>query len=314
VGFLETLTVRIEGESSGLERELDRVVGQIEELGSRLSTVGSQTGALDRLRDGVTQAISPAERLGRQLDEVATKLVGIGRIPVTINANAALATLASLNAGIDATMTRLQTVGGGQGATGSLPGMGSGPSPQAGIASGAAAIPRLASGGTVRGPGGWDRVPAWLTAGEFVVSRPAVEAVGIDFLDALNRTSASGGGGPQSGLPDSMGGRSEGRRAKEPGGETDRVVVTVNEPKAIDPTNRVTGREETGVESWLRNEPVRTASSTGWPRGPEESESGRGIVHNYGGVTIQVKETVELGRVMGELRRQGVGARLRRGS
>lgn len=43
-----------------------------------------------------------------------------------------------------------------------------------------------ATGGTVRGPGGVDNVPAWLTAGEFVIRRQAVARLGTGFLNAIN--------------------------------------------------------------------------------------------------------------------------------
>lgn len=311
MGFLETLTVRIEGESSGLERELDRVVGWVEELGSRLSSVGSQTGSFDRIREGLSQAVGPAERLGRQLDEVATKLAGIGRIPVTINANAALSTLASLNAGIDATAARLRSLSGGQAALTAAPGLTATALPASGIANGAAAIPRLAGGGSVRGPAGWDRVPAWLTAGEFVVSRPTVETVGVEFLEALNR-------GPERAVENLPSGSVPSQPRRTEGGPTEMGRVEV-----VGIPAELNGKREAGDSAMtparngaagLADGVTITAHAEPLARAGGERGGAGGVVHNYGGVTIQVRETVELGRVVGELRRQGVGARLRRGS
>ena len=46
-------------------------------------------------------------------------------------------------------------------------------------------------GGQVDGPGGIDKVPAMLTDGEFVMSRGAVQKIGVDKLEAMN---AAGGG------------------------------------------------------------------------------------------------------------------------
>ena len=51
----------------------------------------------------------------------------------------------------------------------------------------------FAQGGLVQGPGGTDNVPAMLTAGEFVMRRPAVEAIGLPTLAAMNRGQAPGG-------------------------------------------------------------------------------------------------------------------------
>ena len=49
----------------------------------------------------------------------------------------------------------------------------------------------FASGGRVTGPGGIDKVPAWLTNGEFVMSKGAVDKFGVGTLEAMN---AAGGG------------------------------------------------------------------------------------------------------------------------
>lgn len=46
---------------------------------------------------------------------------------------------------------------------------------------------RMNHGGLVTGPGGMDRVPALLTAGEFVVQKSAVEREGRGFWERLNR-------------------------------------------------------------------------------------------------------------------------------
>jgi len=50
---------------------------------------------------------------------------------------------------------------------------------------------RFKQGGFVSGPGGVDKVPARLTAGEFVMSKGAVDKFGTDFMEGIN---ASGGG------------------------------------------------------------------------------------------------------------------------
>jgi hypothetical protein len=49
----------------------------------------------------------------------------------------------------------------------------------------------FATGGRVTGPGGIDKVPAWLTNGEFVMSKGAVDRFGVGTLEAMN---AAGGG------------------------------------------------------------------------------------------------------------------------
>ena len=48
-------------------------------------------------------------------------------------------------------------------------------------------VMEYAAGGMVKGPGGIDNVPAKLTAGEFVISKKAVDKWGVSFLSALNK-------------------------------------------------------------------------------------------------------------------------------
>jgi hypothetical protein len=45
----------------------------------------------------------------------------------------------------------------------------------------------FATGGSVSGPGGIDNVPAWLTAGEYVVKKSTVDKYGTGFFESLNQ-------------------------------------------------------------------------------------------------------------------------------
>ena len=47
-------------------------------------------------------------------------------------------------------------------------------------------------GGVVEGPGGIDNVPANLTAGEYVIRKPAVDAFGTGLMDSINTIDATG--------------------------------------------------------------------------------------------------------------------------
>ena len=63
---------------------------------------------------------------------------------------------------------------------------------------------KLATGGMVKGPGGIDNVPAMLTAGEYVISKGAVDKFGSGMFAALN--AAGGGSGQPTGGNYSTGG------------------------------------------------------------------------------------------------------------
>lgn len=53
-------------------------------------------------------------------------------------------------------------------------------------------IPGKNMGGVVEGPGGIDNVPANLTAGEYVIRKPAVDAFGTGLMDSINTIDATG--------------------------------------------------------------------------------------------------------------------------
>ena len=61
----------------------------------------------------------------------------------------------------------------------------------AGAFEGGGLVQKFAEGGKVSGPGGVDKVPAKLTAGEFVMSKGAVQKFGVDTMEGMN---AAGGG------------------------------------------------------------------------------------------------------------------------
>jgi len=63
---------------------------------------------------------------------------------------------------------------------------------------------KMATGGMVKGPGGIDNVPAMLTAGEYVISKGAVDKFGSGMFAALN--AAGGGSGQPTGGNYSTGG------------------------------------------------------------------------------------------------------------
>ena len=65
-------------------------------------------------------------------------------------------------------------------------------------------LPDMVKGGMVKGPGGIDNVPAMLTAGEYVISKGAVDKFGSGMFAALN--AAGGGSGEPSGGNYSTGG------------------------------------------------------------------------------------------------------------
>jgi hypothetical protein len=289
MNFNETLTVRIEGDSSGLDTALDGVVRRVDELQGRLQRVSNAAAGLDGIASRLTAAVAPAESLTRSLDRVTASIQAIGRTPITLNTAPALAALSQLNAQLEGTSSRVRGLGqgGGGGFFGNLP--------SSLFGSGARQPPRLADGGLVRGPSGTDRVPAWLTAGEYVVSRPAVERVGLEFLEGLNSVGALARRGVAG---ETVVGGTDGVGASVPRGESPVEIANsaVESPRTVGVTVMDAGR------GLVASEGSREAEPAVMP-----------VVNHFGGVTIQVREVAEMGAVVRELRTQGLAARNRRG-
>jgi hypothetical protein len=178
MAFTESLTVRILGDSSQLKSELQSVLqdlaalrGQVEEA----TAVGQQVSeGFDR----VSGAMRPLEQVSQMLARITAQAQGLSEMPISLNVQPALAALAQLSAAIQMIAAQLLALaalpigvgGGGPGGGG----FGGGP------------IRQFADGGLVTGPAGRDAVPALLTAGEFVLSRAATDAIGVQFLQGIN--------------------------------------------------------------------------------------------------------------------------------
>lgn len=289
MNFNESLTVRIEGDSSGLDTALEGVVRRVDELQGRLQRVSSAAAGLDGIASRLTAAVAPAESLTRTLDRVTASIQAIGRTPITLNTAPALAALAQLNAQLEGTSSRVRGLGqgGGGGFLGNLP--------SSLFGNGGRQPPRLVEGGLVSGPSGTDRVPAWLTAGEYVVSRPAVERVGLEFLEGLNSVG-------------SLARRAVAGESVVTGSEGTDASVARGEPR-MEVGTRAVESPRTGpasvVDAGAVAEPA-VVSRESEPVLPP-------VVNHFGGVTIQVREVAEMGAVVRELRTQGLAARNRRG-
>lgn len=170
--FIERLTVEIEAETASFEEALSQLIDRIGTMESRIASlleVSSRAGAaLERLSSQGAGLILVAQLLERIL-----LLMGqIAARPLVINVAPALAALQS----VLALMSLIAARGAAVGAIGGAPTGGGG------------RVAGFASGGLVTGPPGLDRIPAFLSQGEFVVRREAVEQVGLGELIKLNQT------------------------------------------------------------------------------------------------------------------------------
>ena len=171
--FTESLTIRILGDSSNLQRALDGVTRRLSDLQTRLSRMGDVEQQIGRTVGRFSRMARPLDEVSRLLDHIAGQARLLGRIPINLNVAPAVNSLNVLSRLIDqiAVKARLLSIGG----------IGGVPSPAGGR------VARFADGGLVSGANGIDRVPALLTAGEFVIRQPVVQQLGSSFLNALNQ-------------------------------------------------------------------------------------------------------------------------------
>jgi hypothetical protein len=183
--FTESLTLRILGDSSGLRRELDGVLGQLDSFRQKVADLSSTGQQLAKAFSGLSQATAPLQQVSKLLTQITQQVRTLGQAPLSLNIQPALNALQRLTAAIDAIAARLRAI-----AVFPSPGRPVGPAAPASPA-GPILPPKYAAGGLVTGPPGLDQVPALLTAGEFVLNRHAAATLGADVLHSLNATPAS---------------------------------------------------------------------------------------------------------------------------
>jgi hypothetical protein len=173
--FTESLTVRILGDSSDLQRELGAVVSQLDEFQSRLAEASSGGRELAKGLRGAGEASGPLRQISTQLGAVQQQVQQLSSASITLNVQPALASLAQLSAAIQAVASQLALLS----AVGAVASGAGGGRPTR-MAAG------FSEGGLVEGPAGFEVVPAWLTDGEFVINRDATQRLGMTFLTSLN--------------------------------------------------------------------------------------------------------------------------------
>ena len=186
----ESLTVRILGDSSGLQRELSAVARQIEEFRRRMSQVTELSQRVGRMSGLPSEMQGGLEGVTAELSGIRELIGQINSTPLVIDVTPALAGLQMVASVLEAIAARMQMLAAGPGIPGPQPG---------GVPATVNTGRRMAGGGLVSGESGIDRVPTWLTAGEFVLQRPVVEQMGVNALHRMNQGEWPGQRVPQRG-------------------------------------------------------------------------------------------------------------------
>ncbi|HWL09533.1 MAG TPA: hypothetical protein VNQ76_14080 [Planctomicrobium sp.] len=190
MAFTESITVQILGDSSGLQQELEQVAERLSGLQQQLSDVAGGTGQLESALQGLSSALGPLQGISNQLGIIHQQIQMITRQPITLDVSPALGALQQLIQAAQIAAQQLAALNMAAAMGGMIGGM-------SGL-SGNQPIRGFATGGLVTGPAGVDRVPARLSAGEFVLNHQAVASIGVRTLNQLNEGRATGLSAPAS--------------------------------------------------------------------------------------------------------------------
>ncbi|MAT14603.1 MAG: hypothetical protein CMJ46_04960 [Planctomyces sp.] len=179
--FSESLTVRIVGDSRHLDRELGNVVRRLTDFENRLQRVSGFRDLFGGMSRQISALSRPLQGVNQLLGQIGQQLVLLSQYPVTLNVTPALVSLQQVSQMIGLVMLKLQQMAAMASIAAGMAGSAGG-----GTAVSAGPVRQFASGGYVSGPAGVDRVPAMLTAGEYVLQRPVVQMLGRDRLDRMN--------------------------------------------------------------------------------------------------------------------------------
>lgn len=176
--FGDSLTIQILADSSGLQEAISDALRGFEELEARVQQLAQTSSQLSRIGTALNGLQGPLQNVGRMFVQVKNQADGLSQTTITLNVGPALNALAMLSAAIVRVQAQLAALSVPMGTplpVPTVPGGGGGP------------IRQFAEGGPVDGPAGIDKVPAMLTAGEFVLNRDAVRQLGINFLQQMNQ-------------------------------------------------------------------------------------------------------------------------------
>lgn len=132
----ESLTIEIQGDSSGLSQALDDALSRVESLHSAADSASSSAAGIGGRLASVSTALQPLQQVGQQLSRISQQAQALSQQPITLNVQPALSALQSLMSAIQAVaaqLSALSTFGGRSGGGyGGVPRGGAGGGPRGG--------------------------------------------------------------------------------------------------------------------------------------------------------------------------------------
>lgn len=181
----ESLTIEIQGDSSGLSQALDSALASVESLRSTADSAATAAGGIGGRLANVSMAILPIQLVGQQLARVSLQAQALSHQPISLNVQPALSALQSLMSAIQAVAARLSVLSqlGGGSVRGPM-GTGGGSSPSGGGAGAASS-----SGANSRGAASSAWGPVSTSRGlPADVSRLAAHMPTLDYIPISGRS------------------------------------------------------------------------------------------------------------------------------
>ncbi len=312
----ESLTIEIQGDSSGLSQALDDALSKVESLQSAADNASNTAQGIGSRLASVSTALQPLQQISLQLSRISQAAQTLGQQPITLNVQPALSALQSLMSAIQAVAAQLSAIsppqsGPGGGAGG--PGGTSGPSPvlnapRTSLSADSFVAP---SSATLGGLGALLATSS--PAGNLLPSTTSSASSPLAAISApLVFTSASFR--PQSLVPPQSlldQPRDSTAAAQPPPIIVDAAHLPLRGsvfPASPSPfeSSSTTSRASPAVES------SAGASTSSRDRSAPLDQSTSTINH-FGGITIEVRETADVNALMRDLRLQGLDTRHRQG-
>lgn len=118
----ESLTIEIQGDSSGLSQALDSALAKVESLRSTADNAATAAGGIGGRLANISSALQPLQLVSQQLTRISQQAQALNRQPISLNVQPALSALQSLMSAIQAVAARLSALSqmGGGGIRGPL--------------------------------------------------------------------------------------------------------------------------------------------------------------------------------------------------
>ncbi|MCA9079319.1 MAG: hypothetical protein KDA58_02120 [Planctomycetaceae bacterium] len=318
MSYSESLTVRILGDSSGLQRELDSVMQSLSTLQRDIESASRAGARIGDALSRVSRATGPLRQVSSLLTGVSQQARALSAQAISLNVAPAIAALQRLMQLAAAAAAQLQALS----FTGPAPVSSPVASGSAGAGGGGAPTSRvgrgMASGGLVTGPTGIDRIPVRLSAGEYVLNQNAVRTMGHSLVDQLNQQPELMSQWQRSQTSLSLpviANAGQSQLNNRPASQASAAALTAQRHSSSEARLPIRGEMPSSGANAVAPRPVFTSNAVtpSIQRTMVHEETHHNTSNHFGGITIHVQQSADLGDLVQNLDQQARTLRNRRG-